>query len=173
MAAILGILCTEIRRHNFNDEIGDGKVFDGWERVEHKWEWYAHEVFGGEEVNGDSSEDEATGPRRRSTKGQHHPRITLPTDENGMPSIPIILNMNGQEKKDVLRAFISFHYGMYIISLDKRLTFGVQERLVGTPMYLCPGQQLQLTEAHTFRAGIGPKMSHSRSPPGLQIQRSH
>ena len=72
----------------------------------------------GVENSGAGTEDEAAVPRKKPTKCQRHPRITLPTNENGMPSIPIILNMNSQEKKDVVHAFISYHYGMYIKCTD-------------------------------------------------------
>ena len=75
--------------------------------METKLEQYAHGVFGVED-SGEGTEDEAAVPRRKATKGQWHPKINLPTLENGMPSISIILNMNLQEKKDVVRAFIVF-----------------------------------------------------------------
>ncbi|KIM67824.1 hypothetical protein SCLCIDRAFT_20824 [Scleroderma citrinum Foug A] len=133
--------------HDFNDELGDGKVFDGWDTVETKWEQYAHGVFGVED-SGEGTEDEAAVPRRKATKGQWHPKINLPTLENGMPSISIILNMNLQEKKDVVRAFIVFIMG----------------RLVAAAIFLCLGPQLHLTTVNTYLATIGPQMLDSRNP---------
>ena len=49
---------------------------------------------------------------RKIVKGKRHPQFNLPTDTDGIPYILVILNMNTQDKKDVVHAFISFHYGM-------------------------------------------------------------
>ena len=114
-------ITTETHRHDFNDELGDGKLFDGWDRVENKWEQYAHQVFGVEEESGDDTEDEGAIPRKPA-KGKRCPRFDLPTDVDNMPYVPIILNMNTQDKKDVVCAFISFHYGMGNHSMDQTLT---------------------------------------------------
>jgi len=104
-------ITTDTHRHDFNDEFGDGKLFDGWDQVENKWEQYAHQVFGVEEESGEDTEDEGTVPRK-PVKGKRRPWFNLPTDADDVPYIPVILNMNTQDKKDVVRAFISFHYGM-------------------------------------------------------------
>ena len=114
-------ITTETHRHDFNDKLGDGKLFDGWDRVENKWERYTHQVFGVEEESGDDTEDEGAIPRKPA-KGKRRPWFDLPTDVDNMPYIPVILNMNTQDKKDVVRAFISFHYGMGNHSMDQTLT---------------------------------------------------
>jgi len=57
-------ITTDTHRHDFNDELGDGKLFDGWDWVENKWEQYAHQVFGVEEESGEDMEDEGTVPRK-------------------------------------------------------------------------------------------------------------
>ena len=66
-------ITTETHRHDFNDELGDGKLFDGWDQVENKWEQYAHQVFGVEEESGDDTEDEGAIPRKPA-KGKRRPR---------------------------------------------------------------------------------------------------
>jgi len=101
----------DTHRHDFNDELGDGKLFDGWDWVENKWEQYAHQVFGVEEESGEDMEDEGMVPRK-PVKCKRRPWFNLPTDADDVPYIPVILNMNTQDKKDVVCAFISFHYGM-------------------------------------------------------------
>jgi len=136
---------TNTSRHNFNDELGDGKLFEGWDRVENKWERYAHEVFGVHKDVSEPSEDqdEDPVPRRKHSRGKQCLRINLPSNEDGMPSIPVILNMNAQEKKDVMRAFIGFHYGN-VNKIFKLKTNGVtQERLATAEMPLFPGLPLQ------------------------------
>ena len=49
---------TETHSHDFNDEMGNGKVFDGWDCVETTWDRYSHDVFGVEN-SGAGTEDEA------------------------------------------------------------------------------------------------------------------
>jgi len=132
---------TNTSRHDFNDEIGDGKLFEGWDRVESKWEQYAHEVFGVQEDASEPSEDEDEDqvPRRKPGRGKWRPQINLPSNEDGTLSIPVILNMNAQDKKDVVWAFIGFHYGN-VNKIWKLKTNGItQERLVTTEMSLFPG----------------------------------
>ena len=119
----------------------------------------------GVEDSGEGTEDEAAVPRRKVTKGQWHPQINLLTLENGMPSIPIILNMNLQEKKDVVWAFVSFHYGMSITFTNQKLTI-TQGRLVAMAIFLCLGPQLHLTMVNTYLAAIGPQMLDSRNTQG-------
>jgi len=102
-------IITETHRHNFNDKFGDGKLFEGWDSMENKWERYAHQVFGVEEESGEDTEDAV--PRKIVTC-KRPPRFDFPTDADGIPYILVILNMNTQDKKDVVRTFINFHYGM-------------------------------------------------------------
>jgi len=135
---------THTSRHDFNNELGDGKLFEGWDRVENKWERYAHEVFRVQEDAGEPSEDEDEDPvpRRKPGRGKWRLRINLPSNEDGMLPIPVILNMNAQDKKDVVQAFIGFHYGN-VNKIWKLKTNGVpQERLVTTEMSLFPGLPL-------------------------------
>jgi len=77
-------ISTDTHRHDFNDELGDGKLFDGWDRVENKWEQYAHQVFGVEEESGEDTEDEGMVPRK-PVKGKRWPRFNLPTDADDVP----------------------------------------------------------------------------------------
>jgi len=106
---VAAYIITEAHRHDFNDELGDGTLFEGWDRVENKWERYAHQVFGVEEESGEDTEDAVP---RKIVKGKRHPRFDLSTDADDIPYIPVILNMNTQDKKDIVHTFISFHYGM-------------------------------------------------------------
>ena len=124
----------------------------------------------GVEDSGEGTEDKAAAPRRKVTQGQRCPQINLLTLENGMPSIPIILNMNSQEKKDVMQAFVIFHYGMSITFTNQKLTI-TQGRLVAVAIFLCLGLQLHLTMVNTYLATIGPQMLDSRNPRGLQTER--
>ena len=79
--------------------------------------------------------------------------------------------MNLQEKKDVVLAFISFHYGMSMTFTNKKLTI-TQGRLMAAAIFLCLGLQLHLIAVNTYLAAIGPQMLDSRNPRGLQTGRS-
>jgi len=97
-----------------------------------------------QEDAGEPSEDkdEDPVPRRKPGRGKQCPQINLPSNEDGMLSILVILNMNAQDKKDVVWAFICFHYGN-VNKIWKLKTNGVpQERLVTTEMSLFPGLPL-------------------------------
>ena len=63
-------IITETHRHNFNDKFGDGKLFEGWDSMENKWERYAHQVFGVEEESGEDTEDAVP---RKIVKGNRCP----------------------------------------------------------------------------------------------------
>jgi len=104
-------LHTEICSHDYNDEIGSGRWFDDWGRMEERWSRYVFDLFGQDKDNNveESGEEEAL-QRTKVRKGKKWPEAELPMGDDGTPRIPIILNMSAQEKKDVMRAFVAYHY---------------------------------------------------------------
>ncbi|KAL4078650.1 hypothetical protein V8B97DRAFT_2021039 [Scleroderma yunnanense] len=69
--------------HDFNDELGNGKCFP---ELEHCWQ------------------------KHMVRKSKARPQILLPTHQNGTPYISNILDLCVPEMKDIMRAFVTFHY---------------------------------------------------------------
>jgi len=101
----LWYLYTHIHRHDFNSALGQGKTFANWDDIKHHWDAYAQQAIGGEEHD-DSDEDAR--PMLCRKKGQKRPQTVLPTMEDGTPMIPIILDMQALERKDVMRTFVTW-----------------------------------------------------------------
>ncbi|KAI6013866.1 hypothetical protein EDC04DRAFT_2609152 [Pisolithus marmoratus] len=91
--------------HNYNDEIGDGKLFDNWGRMQDWWAQYTQDAFK-QEVDDPQNTDGESPPVPKVCKGQKWPEVELMMSMYGTPEIPSILNMTVQEKMDV--ANISF-----------------------------------------------------------------
>ncbi|KAL4061825.1 hypothetical protein J3A83DRAFT_4385085 [Scleroderma citrinum] len=96
--------------HDYNDEITNGQVFDGWGHIKDRWCWYAKDMFGSvEDWQPKNSEDEAPA-RKKVQKGQKKPEHQLSMSLDGNSQIPVILNMAGRERKALMHAFVTFHY---------------------------------------------------------------
>ncbi|KAI6041149.1 hypothetical protein EDC04DRAFT_2601897 [Pisolithus marmoratus] len=87
--------------HDYNDEIGDGKLFDNWGRMQDWQAQYAQDAFR-QEANDPQNTDGESSPVPRVCKGQKQPEVELMMSTYGTPEIPSILNMTVQEKMDVV-----------------------------------------------------------------------
>ena len=96
-----------MHRHDFNSTLGEGKTFPNWDDIKHHWDAYAQDALVGAE--GDSEDDDA-GPIECRKKGQRRPQAVLPAGNDGTPLIPIILDMQALECKDIMRTFVTWHY---------------------------------------------------------------
>ena len=86
--------------------------------MEIRWSRYAKEAFGEDrEEEEEGSENGGEGQRVKVRKGQRRPEYQLPTVEDGTLQLPDILDMLVSRKKDVMRAFVMYHYRMYHSSL--------------------------------------------------------
>ncbi|KAL4063909.1 hypothetical protein V8B97DRAFT_2026264 [Scleroderma yunnanense] len=94
--------------HDFNDELGDGRCFPELEHCQQKFVQYSRITFNtdddGKEFNTNNK------PRNLVRKSNARPQVSLPTHDNGMPYIPSILDMHVPEMKNIMRAFVTFHY---------------------------------------------------------------
>ncbi|KAG1767877.1 hypothetical protein EV702DRAFT_1203535 [Suillus placidus] len=95
-----------MRVHNDNEALGDGdssmKVKD-WEDIEPVWQEYAQEQFGAGARDGGR---QVKGGRKRMRK----PVFELKMDGEGMPLLPDITDTKLEEKKAMVRAFLTSHY---------------------------------------------------------------
>ncbi|KAI6037477.1 hypothetical protein EDC04DRAFT_2897427 [Pisolithus marmoratus] len=83
--------------HDYNEKIGDGKLFDNWGRMQDQWAQYAQDAF----------RQEADDPQNTDGRAHKYPRsargkVELMMSTYGTPKIPHILNMTVQEKMDVV-----------------------------------------------------------------------
>ncbi|KAI6032496.1 hypothetical protein EDC04DRAFT_2605144 [Pisolithus marmoratus] len=92
--------CANMQSHNYNDEIGDGKLFDNWGRMQDWWAQYAQDAFR-QEADDPQNTDGESPPVPKVCKGQKQPEVELTMSMYGTPEIPSILNMTIQEKMDV------------------------------------------------------------------------
>ncbi|KAL4062075.1 hypothetical protein V8B97DRAFT_2026927 [Scleroderma yunnanense] len=94
--------------HDFNDELGDGRCFPELEHCQQKFMQYSRITFDtdddGKEYNTNNK------PRNLVRKRKARPQVSLPTHDDGTQYIPSILNMCVLEMKDIMRAFVTFHY---------------------------------------------------------------
>ncbi|KAL4061988.1 hypothetical protein J3A83DRAFT_4384148 [Scleroderma citrinum] len=96
--------------HEYNDEITNDQLFNGWGYIEDRWCWYAKDMFGsGEDWQPKDSEDEAPA-RKKVQKGWKKPKHQLSMGLDGNSQIPAILNMAGRERKALMHALVAFHY---------------------------------------------------------------
>ncbi|KAI6014948.1 hypothetical protein EDC04DRAFT_2903828 [Pisolithus marmoratus] len=90
---------ANMQSHDYNDEIGDGKLFDNWGRMQDQWAQYAQDAF---EADDPQNTDGESPPVPKVCKGQIQPEVELTMSTYGTPEIPSILNMTVQEKMDVV-----------------------------------------------------------------------
>ncbi|KAI6040554.1 hypothetical protein EDC04DRAFT_2602344 [Pisolithus marmoratus] len=86
--------------HDYNDEIGDGRLFDNWGRMQDQWAQYAQSAFR-QEADDPQNMDGESSQVPKVHKGQKWPEVELKMSMYGTPEIPTILNMTIQEKMDV------------------------------------------------------------------------
>ncbi|KAG1889898.1 hypothetical protein F4604DRAFT_1673425 [Suillus subluteus] len=94
--------------HNDNEALGDGDSFmktKDWEDIEPVWQEYAQEQFGAGARDGGR---QLKGGRKRIRK----PAFELETDRYEMPLLPDITETKLEEKKAIVRAFLTSHYRM-------------------------------------------------------------
>ncbi|KAG1723979.1 uncharacterized protein EDB91DRAFT_1087636 [Suillus paluster] len=92
--------------HDDNEALGDGGSFmktKDWEDIEPVWQEYAQEQFGGEARDGGR---QVKGGRKRMKK----PVFDLELDGDGMPLLLDIRETKLEEKKAIVRAFLTKHY---------------------------------------------------------------
>ncbi|KAI6003239.1 hypothetical protein F5J12DRAFT_783670 [Pisolithus orientalis] len=98
--------------HDFNDELGNGKLFEELDKCQDIFVKYAWMAFGNGGTNAESPDEDAT-PWSRQRKSNGKPKTILPVSENGTPYIPNILDMQAPKLKDIMWTFVTFHYHMY------------------------------------------------------------
>ncbi|KAG1791713.1 uncharacterized protein HD556DRAFT_1485371 [Suillus plorans] len=92
--------------HDDNEALGDGHSFmktKDWEDIEPVWQEYAQEQFGAGARDGGR---QVKGGRKRIRK----PAFELEMDGEGMPLLPDITDTKLEEKKAIVRAFLTSHY---------------------------------------------------------------
>ncbi|KAG1763344.1 hypothetical protein EV702DRAFT_1255604 [Suillus placidus] len=92
--------------HDDNEALGDGDSFmktKDWEDIEPVWQEYAQEQFGAGARDGGR---QVKGGRKRMRK----PAFELEMDGEGMPLLPDITDTKLEEKKAMVRAFLTSHY---------------------------------------------------------------
>ncbi|KAG2137903.1 uncharacterized protein EDB93DRAFT_1301832 [Suillus bovinus] len=100
---------------NDNSEaLGDGDSFmktKDWEDIEPVWQEYAQEQFG-------AGAREGGRQMKGGCKRIRKPAFELDTDEDGMPLLPDITETKLEEKKAIVRAFLTSHYRI-CLGIDK------------------------------------------------------
>ncbi|KAL4065410.1 hypothetical protein J3A83DRAFT_4190761 [Scleroderma citrinum] len=97
--------------HDFNDKFGDSKCFPDLEHCQQKFAQYSRMIFTtNNDEKGSSSNDES---RHMVRKSKARLQILLPTHQNGTPYISNILNLHVPEMKNIIRAFMTFHYSLW------------------------------------------------------------
>ncbi|KAG1879028.1 hypothetical protein F4604DRAFT_1679491 [Suillus subluteus] len=94
--------------HDDNEALGDGDSFmktKDWEDIEPVWQEYAQEQFGAGARDGGQ---QLKGGHKRIRK----PAFELETDGYEMPLLPDITETKLEEKKAIVRAFLTSHYRM-------------------------------------------------------------
>ncbi|KAG1836918.1 hypothetical protein F4604DRAFT_1692578 [Suillus subluteus] len=94
--------------HDDNEALGDGDSFmktKDWEDIEPVWQEYAQEQFGAGARDGGR---QLKGGRKRIRK----PAFELEMDGYEMPLLPDIMETKLEEKKAIVRAFLTSHYRM-------------------------------------------------------------
>ncbi|KAL4066521.1 hypothetical protein J3A83DRAFT_4189821 [Scleroderma citrinum] len=90
-------------------------------RVVHCWQkfvQYSRITFDTDDDGKESNTNNE--PRHLVRKSKARPQVSLSTHDDGTPYIPSILDMHVLEMKDIMRAFVTFHYSLWpIIMLDE------------------------------------------------------
>ncbi|KAG1724422.1 hypothetical protein EDB19DRAFT_1834189 [Suillus lakei] len=103
--------------HDDNEALGDGDSFmkmKDWEDIEPVWQEYVQEQFGAGAWDGGQ---QVKGGHKRIRK----PAFELAMDGDGMLLLPDITEMKLEEKKAVVRAFLTLHYHESIIATPENL----------------------------------------------------
>ncbi|KAG1802808.1 uncharacterized protein HD556DRAFT_1304076 [Suillus plorans] len=101
--------------HNDNEALGDGDSFmktKDWEDIEPVWQEYAQEQFGAGAWDGAR---QVKGGRKRIRK----PAFKLETDGDRMPLLPDITDTKLEDKKAIVRAFLTSHYHESILATSE------------------------------------------------------
>ncbi|KAI6137824.1 hypothetical protein BKA82DRAFT_4368917 [Pisolithus tinctorius] len=96
--------------NDFNDELGDGELYSDWEDLHGKWSAYAKKAFGANGTEDGSREDEAGQTTVKAWKGKKWSQFSLSTNDDGMPVLPNLLDLQTLELKDIMRVFVTGHY---------------------------------------------------------------
>ncbi|KAL4077855.1 hypothetical protein J3A83DRAFT_4186131 [Scleroderma citrinum] len=84
--------------------------------LEHCWQKFAQYSRITFDTDNDGKESNTNNkPRNLMRKSKARPQVSLPTHDNGTPYIPSILDMHVPEMKDIMRAFVTFHYSLWPI----------------------------------------------------------
>ncbi|KAG1722446.1 uncharacterized protein EDB91DRAFT_1088135 [Suillus paluster] len=92
--------------HDDNEALGDGDSFmktKDWEDIEPMWQEYAQAQFNAKARDGEQQEK---GHRKRPRK----PAFELDVNGEGIPSLPDTVQTKLEEKKAIVRAFLTTHY---------------------------------------------------------------
>ncbi|KAI6145151.1 hypothetical protein BKA82DRAFT_4016629 [Pisolithus tinctorius] len=104
-----GEILTNSSRHDFNDELGNGKLFEDLDKCQDKFVKYARMAFGNGSTNAESPDEDAA-PWSWLRKSNGKPKTILLVSDNGMPYILNILDMQAPKLKDIMWTFVTFHY---------------------------------------------------------------
>ncbi|KIJ65271.1 hypothetical protein HYDPIDRAFT_27988 [Hydnomerulius pinastri MD-312] len=94
-------------RHDFNDELGDGKAFDGWGGVEKRWGEYAKEALikaDGADADTDTDSDASRAPQKKKPEP-----LDLVTYE-GCLMIGDLKDISLRTMKAILQGWVTGHY---------------------------------------------------------------
>jgi len=128
---------------------------------------YAQQAIGGEEHD-DSEDDELTVCRK---KGQKRPQTVLPTMEDGTPMIPIILDMQALERKDIMRTFVTWHYRKFCLVNGQRIDPLPQARHAPSQVPVFLGLPSMQRPVSTYHLDICCGIGGSKSRHSSQIRR--
>ncbi|KAI6006255.1 hypothetical protein F5J12DRAFT_783028 [Pisolithus orientalis] len=128
-----GEILTNSSRHDFNDELGNGKLFEELDECQDKFVKYVQTTF----VNGGTNAEspDAT-PWSRQRKSNGKPKTILPVSKNSTPYIPNILDMQAPKLKDIMRTFVTFHYWKACRNSQATVTWSVIT--TNTALYIAP-----------------------------------
>ncbi|KAI6138037.1 hypothetical protein BKA82DRAFT_4021989 [Pisolithus tinctorius] len=121
--------------HDFNDELGNGKLFEDLDECRDKFVKYARTAFGNGGTNAESPDEDAASqsrPRKRNGK----PKTVLPVSDNGTPYIPNILDMRAPKLKDIMQTFVTFHYRK--ACRNSQATVPWSAIMTNTALYIAP-----------------------------------
>lgn len=110
-------------RHDFNDELGDGKTFDGWGGVEKRWGEYAKEVLmmeadpdSGADADADADADDdglsVCSRSSRKTKADPLDLVTV----GGKLMIGDLKDTSLKTMAAMLRGWVTAHYRQFLAS---------------------------------------------------------
>ncbi|KAG2085343.1 uncharacterized protein F5147DRAFT_782082 [Suillus discolor] len=103
--------------HDDDEALGNGDSFmktKDWEDIEPVWQEYAQEQFGSVARDGGH---QVKGGRKRIRK----PAFELEMDREGMPLLPDIMDTKLEEKKAIVRAFLTSHYREFLVASSDKL----------------------------------------------------